>query len=93
MQIRKINNGIDRSIASKKRELSKIPRLAHNHFKEKTPVKTGNAKRSTKFENSNTIFADYEYATLLNEGKSKQARRGMTKPTLEYVRDLIRKLF
>lgn len=93
MQIKKISSGIDKSLLLKQRQLSKIPRQAYKYFKEKTPVKTGNAKRNTDFIGNNTIFADYKYATLLNQGKSKQARQGMTKPTLDYVRQLIRKIF
>jgi hypothetical protein len=65
-------------------ELKQIPRLAYNFFKSVTPVDTGNARNRTKLQ-GNIINADYKYARALDDGHSKQAPRGMTEPTLEYI--------
>lgn len=76
---------------------SNISNEAFKKFKEVTPVKSGNAKRSTKLE-SNTINADYAYAGVLDKGRhmttkgmrgSKQAPKGMTKPTIEHIRNYV----
>lgn len=76
---------------------STISNEAFKKFKEVTPVKSGNAKRNTKLE-SNTINADYAYAGVLDKGRhmttkgmrgSKQAPKGMTKPTIEHIRDYV----
>jgi len=75
-----------------KTELAKIPRKAHGHFVKTTPFKTGNARRKTVFNNPDTINADYPYANRLNEGWSRQATEGMTKPTIDYIRNEIRKI-
>lgn len=66
----------------------KIARYAYDRFKYYTPIDTGNAKRKTKLQGF-TIIADYPYATRLEQGWSSQAYDGMTKPTLQDVRDYI----
>ncbi len=59
-------------------------------FRNKTPIRSGNAKRKT-FLNRTTIEADYPYARRLDEGYSKQAPRGMTEPTIKHMQDYIKK--
>lgn len=59
-------------------------------FKQTTPIKTGNARRNT-FLKQNEIEANYPYARRLDEGYSKQAKEGMTKPTIEHMQDWIAK--
>lgn len=59
-------------------------------FHEVTPIRTGNAKSKTKRER-NRIQANYDYATKLNEGYSKQAPKGMTEPTIKFIQDEVRK--
>ncbi len=54
--------------------------------KENTPVASGNARRKTK-KQSNKIISDYAYAGRLNDGYSKQAPSGFTKPTIEQLDD------
>lgn len=71
------------------KELETIPPKAYNYFKQKTPVDSGNARRKTSLQ-GNTINADYDYATRLDQGYSKKARQGMSKPTIEYVKRLIK---
>jgi hypothetical protein len=73
-------------------DLNTLPLKAYNFFKQETPIDTGNARNKTSLKND-VIRAEYPYAGKLNRGYSKQAPRGMTKPTLEYLRNLVRKTF
>lgn len=74
--------------------LDKLPDEAYKVFKEETPIKTGNARRRTRLQGE-SIKADYNYATELDAGKSKQSPDGMSKPTEEYitkrVKDIMRR--
>jgi hypothetical protein len=67
-----------------------ITNVAHAAFVKNTPVRSGNARRSTK-KSGNTIDANYPYAQRLEEGYSKQAPKGMTEPTIEEVRAYVYK--
>jgi len=73
------------------RFLETLPRNMHQEFVRVTPIRTGNAKRSTDLK-QNEIQGNYDYANRLNNGWSRQAEQGMTDPTIEYVRAEIRKL-
>ncbi len=64
--------------------LDKLPEEAHKVFKSETPIKTGNARRRTRLQGE-VIKADYDYATELDAGRSRQAPEGMSKPTEEYI--------
>jgi hypothetical protein len=75
-----------------------IAKEAFTKFKDVTPVKTGNAKRSTKLQ-GNTINADYGYANVLDKGRhmtrrgmrgSEQAPQGMTEPTIKHIREYVK---
>jgi hypothetical protein len=57
-------------------------------FVKTTPIKTGNARRSTALNNSE-IDANYPYAGKLDDGYSKQAPKGMTAPALKELTRLI----
>lgn len=73
---------------------SRLPRDAHSKFVKETPIDTGNAKRKTRFTNTidgGTITGDYNYANRLNEGYSRQATKGMTQPTIQFIRNTIRR--
>lgn len=62
-------------------------------FRSKTPVDSGNARNKTKLQ-GDTIQADYPYATRLDQGYSSQARTGMSRPTISYIRQqLLRQIF
>ena len=63
---------------------------AYKHFKSITPVRSGNARRSTSLRGSE-IQASYPYAQRLDQGYSSQAPDGMTKPTEEFIREYISK--
>lgn len=69
-------------------KLSAIPKQitddAYKFFRDLTPVRTGNARRNTR-QQGDTIIAAYPYAQRLDEGYSRQAPRGMTEPTQEYI--------
>lgn len=64
--------------------LDKLPKEAYDVFKDETPIKTGNARRRTRLQGE-VIKAEYDYATELDAGKSRQSPEGMTKPTEEYI--------
>jgi len=69
------------------------------YFKDITPVRSGNARNNTstntKAKNP-VIKAKYGYAARLDEGWSKQAPQGMSKPTEDkldqFVNDYIRNI-
>lgn len=52
--------------------------------KENTPVASGNARNKTIIQ-GDKIVSNYGYAGKLNEGYSKQAPQGFTKPTIEQL--------
>lgn len=79
----------------KRQQFAKVPRKAYNFFRDTTPIDKGNARRKTKFETAgskSTINADYPYAVPLNTGHSKQAKQGMTKPTIRFIKRLINQI-
>ena len=58
----------------------------YTYFKKITPVRSGNARRNTRYsKNKHRITADYAYGARLDDGWSKQAPRGMTEPSLQYL--------
>ena len=68
----------------------------YDFFKQTTPIRGGNARRNTRYQESSTravINANYDYATRLDNGYSKQAPKGMSKPTIDFLRRTIRKRF
>jgi hypothetical protein len=93
MEIKLTSNGIGPDLQKKMRELEKLPQEALTVFKDNTPIREGNARRRTKLENRATINADYPYATRLDNGYSKQRPRGMSEPTLKFVKDKLDKTF
>lgn len=72
-----------------------LPSEAYDYFVDSTPIRTGNARRSTRLR-GNTIDANYAYAQRLDDGSSRQAPRGMSEPTEKFlqkrINDLIRKI-
>jgi hypothetical protein len=74
-----IQDRITGDITKLKRELGAVPKAAVTEYQKLTPVKSGNARRKTTLQ-GNTIKANYPYAQRLDEGYSKQAPKGMTKP-------------
>jgi hypothetical protein len=72
-----------------------LPKEALDYFVDSTPIRSGNARRSTRLR-GNTIDADYNYAERLDEGYSRQSPKGMTGPTEKFLQkridDLIGKI-
>lgn len=65
-----------------------LGRDAYDYFKSITPIRSGNARRKTKYrskQNTKVIDAQYPYAKRLDEGYSDQARQGMSDPTIDYI--------
>lgn len=73
------------------KKLSQLPKDAHTFFQKTTPRRTGNARNKTTLAND-TVLAKYPYAGRLDTGYSKQAPRGMSKPTLDFIRKLVNKI-
>jgi hypothetical protein len=75
--------------------IDKIPQTltddAYTFFVNTTPIRTGNARRSTDLRGQ-MIVADYVYADRLDQGYSRQAPKGMTDPTIEYVEKRLEQL-
>ena len=86
-----LDNAQKRIIQLKKTLDSKnLTKVAYDYFKGITPIKSGNARNHTT-TNGNTINADYPYAQRLDKGWSKKAPNGMVKPTIQYLREYIKK--
>jgi hypothetical protein len=69
----------------------------YDKFVQTTPIDTGNARASTT-RNNRTINANYQYATVLDKGRSfrdgrmrgsKQAPQGMSQPTIDFAKQEI----
>jgi hypothetical protein len=83
---------ISLSLTAVEKQMKTIPQKAFNFFYFETPIDTGNARSKTRLK-GDTIRADYAYAGRLDRGYSKQARDGMSRPTLRYIRQLVRNIF
>lgn len=91
MKIVKVRSEIDPALTQLQGELKKVPPLAHKFFFDKTPKRTGNARSHTRLR-GDTISAEYPYAIRLDKGWSKQAPNGMSRPTKDYIRNLVAKI-
>ena len=65
-----------------------LPSEALDYFVDSTPIRTGNARRSTRLR-GNIISADYPYAERLDRGSSRQAPKGMSEPTEKFLQKRI----
>ena len=65
-----------------------LPKEAYDYFVDSTPIRTGNARRSTRLR-GNTIDANYNYAERLDDGYSRQAPKGMSGPTEKFLQKRI----
>ena len=86
-----VKNNLTPSLNKIQRELKKVPAEAYKYWESQTPVRSGNARRSTSLQ-GDTINAKYPYAARLNEGYSKQAPQGMSEPTDRFVAALIKRI-
>lgn len=88
MSRRQIANRLDRI----RREIGTIRPQAHTQFVQETPIRTGNARSKTDLRGTE-IQANYPYAVRLEkEAWSRQAPRGMSAPTIDYIRQLVRRI-
>lgn len=74
-----------------KQELAAYPQRALTQFREFTPVRSGNARRRTTLR-QDVILAQYPYAQRLDQGWSRQAPDGMTKPMQQWQQKEIRRI-
>ena len=81
-------------------QLANVPSEAYQYIKKITPVDTGAARRNTSLQNK-TIHAKYDYAEVLDKGRhmtsrgmrgSKQAPKGMSKPTEQFIKNRVRQI-
>jgi len=77
---------IEPRLRKMRKQLGGVPKQAYDFFKDKTPVRSGNARRKTRLQ-GDVIKADYPYAQRLDKGWSKQAPDGMSEPTIRFIRD------
>jgi hypothetical protein len=75
--------------------LKKVPdqllKNAETELKAQTPVRSGNARNKTKLR-GDKIRSNYPYAGKLDEGWSRQAPEGFTKPTIRFMDKNVDKL-
>lgn len=76
--------------------LARLPEDFVKEVRANTPIDTGNARRNTnllKTLNDITVKSDYPYARRLDEGWSRQAPDGFVKPSIEWLRNRLRRIF
>jgi len=93
MVVKKVYDRITPSVNRINSRLEKVPKAAFDFWVKNTPKRRGNARRKTKLVNNKTINADYPYATRLDQGYSKKAPQGMSKPTGKFVKTLVGLIF
>ena len=81
-------NNITGNIAKKIKLLDRVPSQAYTFFKAITPIRSGNARRSTSLS-KDIIHAQYPYADRLDQGYSRQAPNGMSKPTKAFIKKTV----
>ena len=87
VSVRRTEDGIGLRLNQISKDLNQLPAEATVKMKELTPIDTGNARRRTQLRNKTTIKADYPYAVPLDNGHSKQAPIGMTKPLFVWLKN------
>lgn len=92
MAVKKVSDSMSASLRRIQSDMDRLPAQAHKVWVDVTPKDTGNAKRRTRLVSNKTIVADYNYAVPLDNGHSKQAPRGMSKPTLQFIQGQLRKI-
>lgn len=71
-------------------KLNAIPEEAYEFWKSITPIRSGNARRRTRLQGTK-IKANYNYAVPLDDGLSRQAPQGMSKPTEKFIKQQSKK--
>lgn len=88
----KIDDGLTPVLKGMAKELKRYPQDAEDKFVQLTPIRSGNARNKTRLQ-GDTIVANYPYAQRLDEGWSKQAPVGMTKPFEAWVKQKVKQIF
>ena len=88
MTITKTVDNINDELKRLNTEIGKLPKQSETRLKETTPIKTGNARRNTVLKNGKSIVGDYPYSGRLDDGWSKQAPNGMSKPFDNWIDEL-----
>ena len=94
MTLRRVTNNLRRHEQKLKQLGRELPKDAYNKFKSETPIRSGNARNKTVFQNTSQggkITGNYPYANRLNEGYSRQAPDGMTDPTIDFIRAKVKR--
>ena len=92
MTVRKTKDTMAQSLEKINRQLTEdIADTAYDHFRSITPKRSGNARRRTVLDD-NEIQLRYPYAERLDTGWSKQAPKGMSEPTLRYLKRIKKRL-
>jgi len=60
-------------------------------YKKTTPIRSGNARNKTK-QNNLQIKSNYGYSGRLDEGWSRQAPKGFTGPSIDFLQKTVTKL-
>lgn len=81
-------NRITPSLGKITAKFQKLPKDAYEYWRGITPIKSGNARARTRLQ-GRKIKANYNYAVPLDKGWSKQAPKGMSQPTEQYIKKLI----
>ena len=81
-------NTMTNSLKRIQKKLNQVPKEAYKEFVQETPIRSGNARRKTRLQGK-TINANYAYAKRLDEGYSKQAPEGMSKPTEDFIKQRV----
>lgn len=80
-----IDDKITPDTKAKKKQLARVPNDAYTFFKAHTPIRSGNARSRTILK-KDTIVGAYPYAQRLDNGWSRQAPDGMSRPTEAYIK-------
>lgn len=92
MKITQVSDTVTPSLNRIQRDIQNLPEQAFKEYVRLTPVRSGNARRKTRLQGTDTIAARYPYARPLDQGWSRQAPQGMSAPVFEYIRRLLRRI-
>lgn len=84
MKIKINTQDLKRLVKDAQKELRQVMRESHKYFRDITPKRNGYAQRNTQLKH-NKIEANYDYAGALDDGRSTQAPKGMSEPTIEQM--------
>ena len=80
----RVKDNMSASLTKIVKSIEGVPEQAYAYWRSITPKRSGNARRQTRLQ-GNQIQARYAYAQRLDEGASKQAPRGMSEPTTDFL--------